>query len=135
MLALNLFNGTPKFITCTMFLMFTDELSLGFETIYSSLTGLWYGQEKSSYPLLLILLQFFTINFCSRHFLESDFPTVEWVHLNRVAVPGGSDSASHPLPQPHTPSLDSLSSAITLKDYVHVVHPTRTCSKHWCPPL
>jgi hypothetical protein len=30
--------------------MFTDELFLGFETICSTLTGLWYGQEKMGYP-------------------------------------------------------------------------------------
>jgi hypothetical protein len=31
----------------------------------------------------------------SRHFSESDFTTSERVHLNRVAVPFGFDSASH----------------------------------------
>jgi hypothetical protein len=38
-----------------MFIMFTDELFLGFETIYCTLTGLWYGQEELGYPALLIL--------------------------------------------------------------------------------
>jgi hypothetical protein len=38
-----------------MFVMFTDEFLLGFET------GLWYGQELR-YPALLILLELCTQN-------------------------------------------------------------------------
>jgi hypothetical protein len=48
-----------------MFVMFTDELFLGFETISSTLTGLWYGQDEFGYPALLILLECCTINFCA----------------------------------------------------------------------
>jgi hypothetical protein len=59
MSALNLFKVTPKFSTCTMFVMFT------FEIIYSTLTGLWYGQEKFGYPAPLILLECCTINICA----------------------------------------------------------------------
>jgi hypothetical protein len=44
------FNITPQGSTCTMFIMFTDELFLGFETICSTVTGLWYGQEELGYP-------------------------------------------------------------------------------------
>jgi hypothetical protein len=36
---------------------------------------------------------------CNRHFSESDITTAERVHLNRVAVPCGLDSASHSPPQ------------------------------------
>jgi hypothetical protein len=39
------------------FVMFTDELFLGFEAICSTLTGLWYGPKKMGYPVLLILLE------------------------------------------------------------------------------
>jgi hypothetical protein len=46
--------------------------------------------------------------FCSRHFLESDFTAAERVHLNRVAVPCGSVSASQSVPQPPVHSLHFL---------------------------
>jgi hypothetical protein len=36
---------------------------------------------------------------CNRHFSESDFTTAERVHLNRVTVPCGLDSASQSPPQ------------------------------------
>jgi hypothetical protein len=36
---------------------------------------------------------------CSRYFSESDFTTAERVHLKRVAVPCGLDSASQSPPQ------------------------------------
>jgi hypothetical protein len=52
MFALNVLNITPQSSTCTMFVMFTDELFLGFETICSNFTGLWYGQEELVYPAL-----------------------------------------------------------------------------------
>jgi hypothetical protein len=48
----------------TKFEMFTEELFLGFETICSTFTGLWYGQEKLEYPALLILLECYIINIC-----------------------------------------------------------------------
>jgi hypothetical protein len=50
---------------CTIFVMFTDKLFLGFETICSTFTGLWYGQEKLECPALLILLECYTINICA----------------------------------------------------------------------
>jgi hypothetical protein len=64
-----------------------------------------------------------------RHFAESNFTAAERVHLNRVAVPRGSDPASQSFPQPpvsslHALSLDLLPSLITHKDYIHVVFPT-----------
>jgi hypothetical protein len=66
MSALNLFDITPKFSTFTMFVMFADEeLFVGYKTICSTLTGLWYGQEKLGYPALLILLECCTINICA----------------------------------------------------------------------
>jgi hypothetical protein len=46
-----------------MFVMFTDELFIGFETICSTLTGFWYGQDELGYPALLILLECYTVNF------------------------------------------------------------------------
>jgi hypothetical protein len=54
---------------------------------------------------------------CSRHFSESDFTTAERVHLNRFAVPCGSDSAAQSLSQPsdsslHAPSFDPLLSVL-----------------------
>jgi hypothetical protein len=65
-IALNLFDITHKFSTFTMFIMFTDdELFVGFETICSTLMGLWYGQEKLEYPTLLILLDCYTTNICA----------------------------------------------------------------------
>jgi hypothetical protein len=48
-----------------MFVKFTDELFLSFETICSTLTGRWYGLEKFGYPVLLILLDCCTINMCA----------------------------------------------------------------------
>jgi hypothetical protein len=71
-------------------------------------------------------------------FSGSDFSTAEMVHLNRVAVPCGSDSSSQALPQPlvpslHTPSLDLLPSVVTHKDYIHFIPPTRTYSKTLVP--
>jgi hypothetical protein len=62
MSALNLFNITLKFRTYTMFVMFTDQLFIGFEAICSTLTGLWYGQEKMGYSALLIMLECCTID-------------------------------------------------------------------------
>jgi hypothetical protein len=66
---------------------------------------------------------------CSRHFSESGLTTAERVHLNTVAVPCSSDSASLSLPQPpfpslRTPSLNPLPTVVTHKDYIHVVFPT-----------
>ena len=46
---------------------------------------------------------------CSKHFSESDFTTAERVHLNRFAVPYGTDSAAQSLPQPPDPSLQTPS--------------------------
>jgi hypothetical protein len=46
-------------------IVFTDEVFLGFETIHSTLTGLWYGQEELGYPALLILQKCCTINICA----------------------------------------------------------------------
>jgi hypothetical protein len=48
-----------------MLVMFTDELFLGFEAIYSTLTGLWCGQEKLEYPSLSVLLECCIINRCA----------------------------------------------------------------------
>jgi hypothetical protein len=48
-----------------MYVMITDELFQGFETIYNTFTGLWYGQEELGYPALLILLECCTIKFCA----------------------------------------------------------------------
>jgi hypothetical protein len=45
-----------------MFVIFTDELFQGFETICNTLAGLWYGQEEVGYPALLTLLECCTIN-------------------------------------------------------------------------
>jgi hypothetical protein len=42
-----------------------DELFLAFETICSTLTRLWYGQEKLGYPALLILVECCTTNICA----------------------------------------------------------------------
>jgi hypothetical protein len=99
-----------------MFVMLTDELFLGFETICSNFTGIWYGQEQLGCTSLLRALVwagtvgiYFTIDsarklqykyLCSRHFSEGDFTTAERVHLNRVALPSASDSATQSLPQP-----------------------------------
>jgi hypothetical protein len=63
--ALNVLNITPQCSTCTMFLMFTDELFLGFETICSNFTGLWYGQEELGCDAIFILLESCTINICA----------------------------------------------------------------------
>jgi hypothetical protein len=46
-----------------MFVMFTDELLVGFEVICFILTGLWYGQEEFGYPAL-VLPEYCTINIC-----------------------------------------------------------------------
>jgi hypothetical protein len=54
--ALTVLIVTPQCSTCTMFVIFTDELFQGFETICNTLIGLWYGQEELGYSVLLILL-------------------------------------------------------------------------------
>jgi hypothetical protein len=48
-----------------MFVLFTDELFLGFETICSNFTGLWYGQEQLGYPAQLIVIESCSINICA----------------------------------------------------------------------
>jgi hypothetical protein len=48
-----------------MFVKFTDELFLGFETMCNALTGLWYGQGELGYPAPLILLECSIMNFCA----------------------------------------------------------------------
>jgi hypothetical protein len=53
-----------------MFVMSTDELFLGFETICSNLTVLWYGEEQLEYPALLILLESCSINICAADFSQ-----------------------------------------------------------------
>jgi hypothetical protein len=63
--ALNVLNATPKYSTYTMFVMFTDELFLGFEAKCNTLTGLCNGQEEVGYSALLILVECCTINFCA----------------------------------------------------------------------
>jgi hypothetical protein len=65
MTELNVLNVTPQCSICTIFVMFTDELFLGFETKCNTLTGLWYGQEELGYPALLSLLECCTVNFCA----------------------------------------------------------------------
>jgi hypothetical protein len=42
-----------------------EWLFLDVQTVYSTFTGLWYGQEKLGYPVLLILLKCYTINICA----------------------------------------------------------------------
>jgi hypothetical protein len=67
-------------------------------------------------------------------FLERDFTTTERVHLNRFAVPCGSDSAVQSLPQRHdTPSFDPLPSVLTPEKDLHVLTPTKTYSKTLVP--
>jgi hypothetical protein len=99
MSALDLLNVTPQCSTYTMFVMFTDELFLGFETVCSTHEGLWYLQEELGYCARMLHNKYL----CSRHFSEGDFTTAEKVHLNREAVPCGSDSNAQSLPQPREP--------------------------------
>ena len=71
---------------------------------------------------------------CSKHFAESDFCTSERVRLNKVAVPHGSDSFSHSIPQPsesayYIPSLNSLPTTLTPEHNLHVLPPTRNYGK------
>lgn len=45
-----------------MFVKFTDEETfIAFETTYSTLTGLWYGQEKLRYPAPCVALFHYSI--------------------------------------------------------------------------
>jgi hypothetical protein len=89
---------TPKFSTCTMFVMFIGELFLGFETIYSTLTGLWYGQEKLGYPSLLILLECCTIDICGADISWNaislqlkGYTSTEWqFHVSQILLHGHS---------------------------------------------
>jgi hypothetical protein len=72
---------------------------------------------------------------CNKHFRESDFTTAEKIHLNRVAVPCISDSASQSLSQPPvlllgTPFLNPSPSVMILKDDLHVLPPAQTYSRH-----
>jgi hypothetical protein len=39
---------------CTMFVMFTDELVLGFEKMCSILTGLLYGEVKLEFHYMYV---------------------------------------------------------------------------------
>jgi hypothetical protein len=75
---------------------------------------------------------------CSKLFSECDFTTAERVHLNRFAVPCGTDSAARSVPQPpdpslHTPSFDHTSSVLAPEGDLHVLPPTRTYSKTVVP--
>jgi hypothetical protein len=67
-------------------------------------------------------------------FLRSDFTTAERVHLNRVVVQCGSDSAAQLVPQPpdpslHAPSFDPFPSVVTPEDDLYVILPTETYRK------
>jgi hypothetical protein len=62
MSALNELNVTPQCSTCAVFVIFTDELFLSCETICSTLTGLWDGEEELGYHALLILLDCCALN-------------------------------------------------------------------------
>ena len=46
---------------------------------------------------------------CRDHFLPTDFMAPKRIHLNRLAVPLGLDSASHSIPQSSPPLLPTLS--------------------------
>jgi hypothetical protein len=48
-----------------MFVIFTDELFLGFETICCNFTVPYFGQEQLGYPAQLIVLESGTINICA----------------------------------------------------------------------
>jgi hypothetical protein len=93
MTALNLFNVIPQCSTCTMSAIFTDELFVGFEILCSTYRALvcvgrvWMSCAIDSVSMLC------SKYWCMRHFLESDFTTVESVHLNRLAIPCGPDSS------------------------------------------
>jgi hypothetical protein len=94
--ALSFLDITPKVSSFTMFVMSADdELFPVFETVCSTFTGLCYGQEKRGYRALLILLECCTTNICAADFSWKVVSLVERIHLNRVTVPYGSDSASH----------------------------------------
>jgi hypothetical protein len=76
-----------------MFVMFTDELFQGFETIYDTLymALVWAGRVGMS-CIIDSARMLYNKFLCSRHFAESDFTTAERVRLNRFAVPCGTDS-------------------------------------------
>jgi hypothetical protein len=135
MSASNVLNVIPKRSTCTMFVMFTDELFQGFEIICNTLyrAVLSVGIFGISCTIDSAIIPHYKY-LSSRHFLERDFTTAEMVLLNRVVVPCGSDSATHSLPQSslsslHTPSLDPFSSDITPENDLNDLPPTRTYRK------
>jgi hypothetical protein len=82
---------TQQCSTCTMFVMFTDKLFQAFETICSAGR---VGISCTIHSARMLHYKFL----CCRHFSESDFTTPERVHLNRFAVPCGTDSAAESLP-------------------------------------
>lgn len=67
MFALTFVDITQKFSTLTMFVMITDKLFVGFETISLTLTRLCYMQEDLRYPTLLILLECCAMIICAAH--------------------------------------------------------------------
>jgi hypothetical protein len=109
-----------------MFVMFTDELLLAFETICSTLTGLWCGHEKLGYHALLILLECCTINICAADISWKvillqlkGYTRTEWLRF--------SPTTSYPFIM--YPFLESLAFSLTPESDIHVLPPTRTYRK------
>jgi hypothetical protein len=73
MSALNVLNITPQCSTCTMYVMFTDELFLGFETIYNThyRALLWAGKVGIFCTIASARMLHHKYLY-SRHFSESD---------------------------------------------------------------
>jgi hypothetical protein len=64
-----------------------------------------YGLEKLVNPAPRRTLGSYILHFlCRDHFLPTDFMTPEGIHLKRVAVPFGLDSAPRSNPQPSLPA-------------------------------
>jgi hypothetical protein len=93
--------------------------------LYSYRAMLWAGRVGISCTIDSARMLHY-IFLCSRHFSESASTTTERIHLNRFAVPCGSDSAAQSLP---LPTLVATGKHCLWKQWLLV----RTSFQSYCP--
>jgi hypothetical protein len=119
-----------------MFVMFTDDLFEGFETVSNTLTVLWYGQEELGYLALLIRLECCTINICAANISQKVISLQLKGYALRDLQFHVAQILLQSLPQPPDPSMpsfDPLPSGLTPERDLNVLPPIRTYSKTLVP--